>query len=56
MSHPDDQSGALKDARTLMSVAMLDGRDISSRRIDIHDEQGKLLLSVPFSDAIRSGE
>jgi hypothetical protein len=42
---------AIKDARALMSAAILNGRDISSRRIDIFDET-TLLLSVAFSQAI----
>lgn len=47
---------AIKDARLLMSAAMLDGRDISGRWIEIQNEQGELLLSVPFSEAISSDE
>ena len=42
---------AIQDARALMSAAILKGLDISSRRIEIHDENG-LVLVVPFSDAI----
>jgi hypothetical protein len=39
-----------------MSNAMLEGRDISSRHIEICDEDGKLLLSIAFSDAISKFE
>lgn len=42
---------AIKDARALMSAAVLNGRDISSRRIDICDET-TLLLSVAFSEVL----
>jgi hypothetical protein len=39
---------AIKDARSLMSNAILEGRDISSRFIQITGEDGKVLLVVPF--------
>lgn len=42
---------AIQDARSLMSAAILNGLDISSRRIEIHDGNG-LVRVVPFSDAI----
>lgn len=42
---------AIKDARGLMSAAILQGRDISSRHIEICDAHGHHLLKVPFSDA-----
>lgn len=44
---------ALKDARTLMSHAILDGKDISGRHIEIRNEIGDLLLVVDFADAFR---
>ncbi|MFN7024423.1 MAG: DUF6894 family protein [Pseudorhizobium sp.] len=43
---------ALLDARSLMSHAILQGRDISSRTIQIRDEGGNLLLTVPFVDTV----
>lgn len=43
---------AIKDARSLMSAAVLDGRDISSRHVEIHDGNGAVLLSVAFTDAV----
>jgi hypothetical protein len=52
---PDLQSAhkeALMDARTLMSDAVLDGRDISDRSIEICGKYGQVLLVVPFRAAI----
>jgi hypothetical protein len=43
---------AIKDARILMSDAILDGRDISQRSVEICGEGGKLLLVVPFRMAL----
>jgi hypothetical protein len=43
---------AIKDARALMSTAIMRGDDISSRRIEICDRDGGVLLSVAFADAI----
>jgi hypothetical protein len=43
---------AVLDARSLMSDAIQEGRDISSRSIQITDEQGNLLLVVPFADTV----
>lgn len=42
---------ALDDARAIMSDAILEGFDVSGRRVEIHDETGKLILIVPFADA-----
>lgn len=42
---------ALQDARSLMSDAILSGRDISQRQIQICNEQGEVLLRVPFTMA-----
>jgi hypothetical protein len=39
-----------------MSNAILEGRDISSRYIEIRDQAGELLLTVPFLQAISSSE
>jgi hypothetical protein len=52
LDHARDE--ALRDARALMSDAVLNGEDISSRRLEIFNEEGKLLLTVPFTDAIKS--
>jgi hypothetical protein len=46
---------AIKDARQLMASAMLAGHDISTRRIDITNNVGFVLLAVLFPDAY-SGE
>jgi hypothetical protein len=45
---------AIKDARSLMSDAILEGRDISSRFIQIAGEDGEVLLVVPFRMAVAS--
>jgi hypothetical protein len=39
---------AIEDARQLMSNAILEGRDISSRYIEIGDQAGELLQTIPF--------
>jgi hypothetical protein len=44
---------ALDDARALMSDAIRLGQDISSRRVEICNEAGDILLKVPFADAIK---
>jgi uncharacterized protein YbcI len=43
---------AIEDARTLMSDAILGGRDISDRSIEISNESGEVLMVVPFADAV----
>jgi hypothetical protein len=43
---------AIKDARTLMSEAILKGKDISGGYIEICDREGRVLLVLPFTDAI----
>lgn len=43
---------AILDARSLMSDAILQGRDISSRSIQITDEEGKVHLVVPFVETV----
>jgi hypothetical protein len=43
---------AIMDARSLMSDAIREGRDISSRSIQITDEQGSVLLTVPFAGTL----
>jgi hypothetical protein len=47
---------ALADARTLMSAAILEGRDISGRSVEICNGADEILLTVPFRDAISSIE
>lgn len=43
---------AIRDARHLMSQAILHGRDISSRSMEVCNEGGEVLMVVPFRDAI----
>ncbi|MCZ4072019.1 MULTISPECIES: hypothetical protein [Rhizobium/Agrobacterium group] len=43
---------ALKDARALMSEAILQGRDISEGSIIIQDKQREVLKVVRFSEAL----
>lgn len=43
---------AIEDARALMSEAILEGKDISSRKIEICDENGALLQVVSFRSAL----
>lgn len=47
---------AIDDARYLMSTAVLEGRDISQRTIDICDENGTVLLTLGFSEAVKPSE
>lgn len=47
---------ATLDARSLMSDAIRQGRDISSRSIQISDERGTALLTVPFADTVTRHE
>jgi hypothetical protein len=49
----DANAEAIEDARTLMSDAVLLGQDISSRRVEICNEAGDVLLTVSFKDAIK---
>jgi hypothetical protein len=44
---------AIKDARQLMGAAILDGDDISSRRIEISNDAGEVLFVLRFTDAIK---
>ncbi|MEO5808347.1 DUF6894 family protein [Devosia sp.] len=43
---------AIKDARQLISDAARSGSDISDRRFEICDEQGRLVLIVNFTEAL----
>ncbi|MBY3531278.1 hypothetical protein RWK44_29295 [Rhizobium sp. 25PS6] len=44
---------AVRDARALMSSAVLLGHDISSRSVEIRNETGDILLVLPFSEAVK---
>ncbi|WP_307877428.1 MULTISPECIES: DUF6894 family protein [unclassified Rhizobium] len=52
----DARREAIMDARGLMSAAILQGRDISHRHIEICNEDGDILLKMPFSDAYEPGD
>jgi hypothetical protein len=43
---------AIDDARGLMSTAVLEGRDISGRHIEITNEAEEVLLIVAFREAL----
>lgn len=43
---------AIESARELMAQAILKGYDISGQSIEIRDGGGRLLLEVPFTEAI----
>jgi len=43
---------AIKDARTLMSNAVVEGWDVSRRIIEIRSEGGEILTTVPFAEAL----
>jgi hypothetical protein len=47
----DVRSYAIEDARVLMSMAILEGRDISGRRIEVTDDGGTVVLTLPFREA-----
>ena len=47
---------AINDARGMMSTAILEGRDISHRHIEICDAVGTVLLKVTFSEAYEPGD
>ncbi|MBY3348471.1 DUF6894 family protein [Rhizobium laguerreae] len=49
----DAKAEAIEDARALMSGAILLGQDISSRRLEICNEAGDVLLTVLFKEAIK---
>jgi hypothetical protein len=44
---------AVRDARALMSSAVLLGYDIASRSVEIRNETGDILLVMPFSEAVK---
>ncbi|PDT14216.1 hypothetical protein CO670_24225 [Rhizobium sp. J15] len=52
----DARQEAVQDARALMSQAVLAGMDISARKIHICNEDGTLILIVPFTETIRRSE
>lgn len=43
---------AIRDARHLMAEAIRAGQDISSRSIQVCDEGGSILMTLPFSEAV----
>ncbi len=43
---------AIEDARALMSEAILEGKDISSRKIEICDEKSSPVQIVAFREAL----
>jgi hypothetical protein len=43
---------AIEDARVLMSMAILEGRDISGRTIEVTSEDGEVVLVLAFRDAV----
>jgi hypothetical protein len=46
---------AILDARSAMSTAIKEGRDISRRvTIEVCDDKGRILMLVPYTDAILS--
>ncbi|MBX4867261.1 MULTISPECIES: DUF6894 family protein [Rhizobium] len=45
---------AVQDARALMSQAVLRGKDISSRKIHVCDEEGNVLMILHFAETIRN--
>jgi hypothetical protein len=47
---------AIRDARSLMSAAILDGRDIRNRRIEVRNAEGELLIDLPFSAAFETSD
>lgn len=49
----DARLEAVQDARALMSQAVLAGRDISGRKMHICDEEGNVLLTLPFSETVQ---
>lgn len=46
---------ALGSARELWAAAILQQRDLSARRFVVTDEKGRVLATLPFSDALPSG-
>ncbi|NDK48843.1 hypothetical protein GYH37_05600 [Rhizobium laguerreae] len=52
----DAKHEAVRDARALMSQAVLSGKDISAREIQVCNEEGAVLLIVPFTETIRPFE
>ena len=48
----DAREEAMRDARGIMSHAVLAGHDVSSRQIEIRNEDGLLLAVVQFSETV----
>jgi hypothetical protein len=54
---PDIQAArieAIEDARLLMSQSILLGNDVSGRSVQIIDDQGEVVLLLPFTEAFRN--
>jgi hypothetical protein len=47
---------AIEDARMLMSMAILEGHDISSREIEVTNDDGEVVLILPFREAFTQSE
>jgi hypothetical protein len=47
------REAAVKGARSIMSAEVLEGRIDVRGRIEIEDEQGATLLTVPFAEAVQ---
>ena len=47
---------AVKDARHLMSKSILGGLDVSGRVFEVCDEAGRVVLEMPFAEAISRRE
>ncbi|MBB3965390.1 DUF6894 family protein [Rhizobium metallidurans] len=47
---------AIANARDLMAHAIRQGRDRSSRSIEVRDADGTIVLTVPFRQAISEAE
>jgi hypothetical protein len=52
----DAELEAISDARSLMSQAVLLGRDISERVIQICDSDGEVLTVIAFRDSVKRYE
>ena len=47
---------AIASARELMANAIRQGRDISSRSIEVQDRDGSVVLALPFREAVNEAE
>jgi hypothetical protein len=46
---------ALASARELWAAAIIEQRDLSGRKFVVTDEKGRVLATLPFSDALPPG-